>query len=364
VSQAPVTRPRRVGLDNYGLFPLELSPLDTLKWAVAHRADGVAFSGLTDRQQADIGPGSLADLRMFAADHDLYLEWGGGQHIPRDMTTWASKDLFAVNRRAAQEAQQLGTRVVRSCSGGLMRWNDASPPTDVLLRDTAAALRAQASMLRDHDVVLAIETHFEFTTFELLRLFDMCEVTPGDWLGICLDTMNLLTMLEDPVLATARVLPWVVSTHIKDGGVLVGRDGLTTFPMPVGSGVIDLGSVLGQLDSLPADVHLSVEDHGGSFHLPIHDALFLAKFPDLAGAELTSLINLSEVTAGNAACRPVDRSAWPDLCERRMAQDLIALQALSRQVEARAQTAARLDSGVPPSPQPSSPRLRRDKTPG
>ena len=332
MSETPAPPFGRVGLDNYGLFPLELSPLDTLRWADAHGADGVAFSGLTEEQQALIGPGTLTDLRMFAADHHLYLEWGGGQHIPRDMTTWAAKELFEINRRAAREAQQLGTRIVRSCSGGLMRWNDSSPPTDVLLRDTAEALRAQAAMLRDHDVVLAIETHFEFTSFELLRLFEMCEARPGDWLGICLDTMNLLTMLEDPVRATDRLLPWVVSTHIKDGGVLISHDALTTFPMPVGSGVIDLAHILGQLDSLPSEVHLSVEDHGGSFQLPIHDPAFLAKFPDLTGPELACLIRLSEATAADPACRPVDRSAWAGLCEARLAQGLVALQTLARQV--------------------------------
>jgi len=323
-----VKPPRRVGFDNYGLFPLALSPLDTLKWAVAHKAEGVAFSGLTDAQQAQIGPATLADLREFAADHDLYLEWGGGQHIPRDMNSWAPKGLFETNSRAAREARQLGTRIVRSCSGGLMRWSGTSPSTDELLWDTAAALGEQATMLRDHDVVLAIETHFEFTSFELLRLFDMCEVSPGDWLGICLDTMNLLTMLEDPVRATTRLLPWVVSTHIKDGGVLMEPDGLTTFPMPVGSGVIDLARILRLIDTLPEDVHLSVEDHGGSFSLPIHDPAFFARFPDLIGVELASLVRLSEATAADTACRPVDRGEWPDLCEQRMAQNLAALQTL------------------------------------
>ena len=323
--------PRRVGIDNYGLFPLDLSPLETLKWALAHGADGVAFSGLTEQQQAQIGPGTLADLRMFAADHHLYLEWGGGQHIPSDMTYWTPKDLFAINRRAAGEARLLDTRIVRSCSGGLMRWNAASPPTDVLLRETAAALRQQAAMLRDNGVILAIETHFEFTSFELLRLFEMCEVRPGDWLGICLDTMNLLTMLEDPVRATTRLLPWVVSTHIKDGGVLMTPDGLTTFPAPIGTGVIDLADILRQLGALQREVHLSVEDHAGSFDLPIYDRAFLAKFPDLTGTELASLVRLSEATAARAACRPVERSAWANVCEQRMAHDLAALRTLARQ---------------------------------
>jgi hypothetical protein len=124
----------------------------------------------------------------------------------------------------------------------------------------------------------------------------------------------------------------VVSTHVKDGGVLMGPDGLTTFRVPIGSGVIDLAHILRQFDTLPSDVHLSVEDHGGSLSLPIHDPGFLAKFPDLTGAELASLIHLSEVTAGNAACRPIDRTAWSGVCESRLTQDLVALHALSGRI--------------------------------
>ena len=136
-----------------------------------------------------------------------------------------------------------------------MRWDAANPPTDVLLRETAEALRAQQAMLRDHGVVLAIETHFEFTSFELLRLFDMCEAEPGGWLGICLDTMNLMTMLEHPVTAAGRLLPWVVSTHVKDGGVLRAPGGLITFPAPIGDGIVDLGAIIRRLDTLDRPVH-------------------------------------------------------------------------------------------------------------
>jgi sugar phosphate isomerase/epimerase len=328
----PASRRRRVGLDSYGLFPLELSPFPTLEWAVAHGADGVSFSGLSSEWHARMDAAALADLRAFAAAHDLYLEWGGGQHIPRDMTSWARKDLFDLNRRAAHEASVLGAATVRSCSGGLMRWDPSNPATEILLRETAGALRAQASMLRDHGVILAIETHFEFTSFELVRLFEMCEAQPGDWLGICLDTMNLMTMIEHPAFATERLLPWVVSTHMKDGGVLMGRDGLTTFPVPIGAGTIDLEDIIQRLDTLPRPVHLSVEDHGGSVLLPIHDEAFLLRFPDLTGTELAALVNLSEVTAGRPACRPVERKDWPVICESRIAHDIEAMTALARSV--------------------------------
>jgi 3-oxoisoapionate decarboxylase len=326
---APPVRRRSVGLDNYGLFPLGLSPIETLEWAAGHGADGVSFSGLTPEWQQRMDAAALADLRAFAAGHGLYLEWGGARHIPRDMTSWAHQDLFEQNRRAASEAAALGAASVRSCSGGLMRWDAASPATDVLLRETAEALHAQESMLRDHGVILAIETHFEFTSFELLRLFDMCEAAPGEWLGICLDTMNLMTMIEHPVMAAERLLPWVVSTHMKDGGILAAAGGLVTFPVPIGAGVIDLAAIVAMLDALERPAHLSVEDHAGSFLLPIHDEAFLSRFPDLAGAELRSLIELADAAQASPACRPLDRESWPAVCESRIAHDLVALRMLA-----------------------------------
>jgi len=333
MTDSPGPRRRRVGLDNYGLFPLDFSPLATLEWAAAHGADGVSFSGLTPEWEAKTDSAALADLRASAAGRGMYLEWGGARHIPRDMTTWAARDLVEGNRRAASQAALLGTSIVRSCSGGLMRWDPANPSTDVLLRETADALVPQKSMLRDFGVTLAIETHFEFTSFELLRLFDMCESEPGGWLGVCLDTMNVMTMIEDPVSATARLLPWVVSTHMKDGGVLLSSEGFITFPAPIGDGVIDLGAIIRGLDSLPTPVCLSVEDHGGSFSVPIHDAGFLSRFPDVTDAELQALLDLARASDVTAACHPTDRSDWPGLCESRMAHNLAALRAVSDAVD-------------------------------
>jgi sugar phosphate isomerase/epimerase len=221
-----------------------------------------------------------------------------------------------------------------------MRWDGESPPTDVLLRETAEALRAQRTMLCDHGVVLAIETHFEFTSFELVRLFDMCQAEPGGWLGVCLDTMNLLTMIEHPGMATGRLLPWVVSTHMKDGGVLSSADGLTTFPVPIGSGVVDLASIIRMLGTLERTVHLSVEDHGGSFLLPLHDEAFLARFPDLAGAELRAILELAEASQARPECRPVERAEWPGVCESRIAHDLRQLRALVRPAPAVAEVSS------------------------
>jgi sugar phosphate isomerase/epimerase len=292
----------------------------------------VQFSGLSEEEGKMVDEGYLREMARFAADNGLYLEWGGGRHVPMDMSTWQKKDIFESNRKAAAQASLLGTRVVRSCSGGLMRWDPGSPSTEALLSVTAGVLREQRSMLRDHGVVLALETHFEFTTFELLRIFEMCETEPGDYLGVCLDSMNLLTMLEDPLAGTRRVLPWVVATHIKDGGILLRDEGVVTFPCEIGQGVVDLEEIIALLRSLPQEVNLSIEDHGGEFRLPIFDGRFLSEFPDLTLQEFVGLCRLSRLTEARmrgGALEMTSREEWPGVCEGRIEQDLAALKILA-----------------------------------
>ena len=318
----------KVGLDAYSLKPLNLDPFELLDWALMNDAAGIQFSE-PPVQSGDRG--FLGELRDYAAQNDLYLEWGGGQHIPLDLATRGPKDIAATNRRAAEQAAFLGVRTVRSCSGGLMRWKEDSIPTEVLLQEMARALRGQAAMLKDIGVVLALETHFEFTTFELVRLFETLGAEPGGPFGICLDTMNLLTMLEEPVSATRRVLPWIVMTHIKDGALVLGPGGLTSFTAEAGRGLVDFARIFEALSPLPREITLSIEDHGGEFAIPIFDPMFLARFPDLSVPEFADLLSIAARTQElmhKKELAVLDRAHWPEVCEARVKRDLRAIKAI------------------------------------
>jgi sugar phosphate isomerase/epimerase len=319
----------KVGLDTYGLKPLGLDPLRLLTWAAGHGAEGVQFSE-PPRQAGD--PACLRDIGQAAASLGLYLEWGGGQHIPFDPMTGRPIDIAAVNRKAAGQAAKLGLDAIRSCSGGMMRWRPDDPPVDVYLQAMAVSLRDQMPMLAGFGVTLAVETHFEFTTFELLRLFDMCGVEPGGPLGICLDTMNLLTLLEDPAAATRRVLPWIAMAHIKDGGILETAEGYRTFTAAAGDGVVNFAAIFGDLAGLAKPIPLSVEDHGGDFLIPAADPAFRAKLPDLTAEEEGALHRLCLQTGERMArdgLAVLDRADWPGACEARMARNIAAVRRLA-----------------------------------
>jgi len=321
----------RVGIDSYCLHPLKLPPGELLAWVAERGGEGVQFSEVHLPVGRAMDEVFLRELAADAQERGMYLEWGGGQHVPFDTETWRPKDLLPRNRRAAEQAHILGARVIRSCSGGFFRWHDEAPPTEELVRAMADALQPQRSMFEELDVTLAIELHFEFTTFELLQLFEMCEAEPGGWLGVCLDTFNLLPMVEDPVAGTERVLPWVVATHVKDGAVTLGPDGLITFPTQLGEGVVDFHSILDRLSALDRPMNLSVEDHGGEFTTPLCDATFLPRLPDLTVQELGCLLKLAHIggdrlVSGELA--PTDRADWPEVCARRTEAGLVYLRSL------------------------------------
>jgi len=321
----------KAGIDNYSLHPMEMMPLEMLKWAYDNGAEGVAFSGYCDEKREEFSSSYLRDVKNLADDLGLYIEWGCGQHVPMDLATFTKKDIYVSNRRAAGEAYGLGVNIIRSCSGGLMRWKKDSPATETILKEAAKELKKQASIFRDCGLVLAIETHFEFTTFELLRLFEMCEVEPGDYLGICLDTMNLLTMLEEPVSATERILPWVVSSHIKDGGIILKNKKITTFPSEIGKGVIDIDAIIRLLHSTGRQINLSVEDHGGSFLIPVNEKWFLERFPDLTADEYRRLLDLAAITEevmNKSGLKITGRADWPSLCEERTRVNISALKSI------------------------------------
>ncbi len=315
----------KVGIDNYGLLPLGLSPHETMEWALKNGAAGVAFSGIPGRPNRHYDKGLLRDVKDFAKDNDMYLEWGGGQHFPLDMQNWGAKEILSQNQLMAEEAAFLRVQIVRSCSGGLMRWQNNSPDTSLFINQMADELRKLHPIIKDLGVIWAVETHFELTSFELLKVFELLGIGPGEGIGICLDTMNLLTMLENPVDAVKRLLPWIVSTHIKDGGLLSSSNGLISFPAAIDQGYIHLPDIIKELYHTFPELNLSIEDHNGSFDLPINDQVFRNKFPNLNDRELSKLFTLAQEAESERSVIErnfMDRNLWRDVCESRMTENI------------------------------------------
>jgi len=140
-------------------------------------------------------------------------------------------------------------------------------------------------------------------------------------------------MLENPVAGTERILPWIVAVHAKDGGLKFDESGLVSFTTQIGTGQVDFVKIASLLSTLERRVHLSVEDHGGSFSIPIFDQLFLSRFPDLHVTELGELVKLAKAGSRllkNGEIALMERKDWPLHCEKRLSSDINNLKSVLR----------------------------------
>jgi hypothetical protein len=114
-------------------------------------------------------------------------------------------------------------------------------------------------------------------------------------------------------------------THIKDGALRLTENGLVSFPVEAGKGIVNIAEIVRLLAALESRLHLSLEDHGGEFLSPIFNPSFLIKFPDLSVAELCRLLALALETrqlVERGELAAVERSRWPEVCEERVSSGL------------------------------------------
>jgi hypothetical protein len=139
-------------------------------------------------------------------------------------------------------------------------------------------------------------------------------------------------MLEDPVQATGRIAPWVVSTRLNDGGLVFNYEGMTAFPAAIGSGIIDLTAIISILKQQTQAVNLSVNSSGGSYLLPVHEPWYISQFKDLTISEYNNLMlleNRAEELIESRQLVITHRNEWRGVCEARLRSDLKKLKELA-----------------------------------
>lgn len=311
----------RIGLDQYTLYHLsDRSGIELLELVRAHGLDGMQF-GDVHQLSRTLDRGEIREAHEFARDHNLYLEGGipclnphkPGQSLLRD----GDGDLKVGLRRQLEAiaVAVAGTRAVRCFVGGPGDRHRGAAPWSQQVADTISVARDLAPLLRNLDLKLAFETHADATTHDLIRV--VTELGQ-DVAGICLDTGNLVITLEDPLPAVRRAAPYTIATHVKDGVVTFGENGLVFHARPCGQGVIPLAEIVRELYHHNPDLTLSIEDHDRLFQIPIFHDDYLATFPNLDPVELAHVVRVAcscerEIAAGKLASpAAIEATPWAE----------------------------------------------------
>ncbi|MCP4629082.1 MAG: sugar phosphate isomerase/epimerase [bacterium] len=178
----------------------------------------------------------LHEVKAAARERGLYLEYNFSMDMG-GMGIGIQHDLDA----AIATATALGSDIVK-VSMDLVRPRPLAasrfhPRVREQMKSFAAQLKASAPAAEAEGIRIAVENHCDSFSEEILCLLDRVN-HPA--VGACIDTVNALMVMEDPMQAIANLAPRAFTNHFRDDRIETQRYGFKLTGAAVGEGDIDM----------------------------------------------------------------------------------------------------------------------------
>ena len=251
----------------------------------------------------------VARLRGKLEVYDMFLE--GSIRVPRDP---ADVDRFDAEVRVAKEA---GATVLRVAMGG--RRYEVYVRADAYQQFTERSFRSlmlAEPIVARHEIRLAIENHKDW---RINQLVGMLKRLDSEYVGICVDTGNSISLLEDPMEVVEAFAPWAYSVHLKDMAVRPYEDGFLLAGVPLGEGLLDLGRMVGLLGRARPEIQFSLEMMTRDpLKIPCLTEKYWATLSDVPGRQLARTLAM---VRDHAAEQPFPRISGLTPKDRLAAED-------------------------------------------
>lgn len=141
-----------------------------------------------------------------------------------------------------------------------------------------------------HRVPLGLENHKDWTADEMVALL---EHHSSEYLGVCLDIGNNISLLDDPLEVIAKLAPYAVTTHFKDMAVSEYSEGFLLSEVPLGQGILDLAWVVERIREARPRTRLNLEMiTRDPLKVPCLTDNYWVTFPDRSGVYLARTLAL------------------------------------------------------------------------
>jgi sugar phosphate isomerase/epimerase len=228
---------------SFSASPHTRSAYDFLEYCSSLGAGGIQ-TGLES-----LDAGYLEKLRRRASELGMYLEVAVSLPQGGDSADF---------ERHVAAAHQAGAQCLRSaCLNGrryenfssLDEWKD-------FVAESHQRIAQAVPILEQHRMPLGLENHKDWTADEMVGLLAR---HASEYLGVCLDIGNNISLLDDPLDVIRKLAPYAVTTHFKDMAVKEYPEGFLLSEVPLGAGVLDLAWVVDTIRKARPRARLNLE---------------------------------------------------------------------------------------------------------
>jgi sugar phosphate isomerase/epimerase len=280
VAAAAAAPPARSGMgfspDCFVIARPSRSVLDYLQYACDRGAGGAqgAF--------ASLDPTYVRQVRERAEKLGMYLEIS--TPLPRDDATEFERTVMA--------AKEAGARCIRSVCLSGRRYENFSTLSDwrTFVSQSKTRLARAVPVLEKHRVRMGLENHKDWTVDEMVPLL---KEYSSEYLGVCIDWGNNLSLLDDGMEVVERLAPFVINSHIKDMAVEEYADGFYLAEVPLGQGIFPLKKMTDTILAARSDVKFSLDMlTRNPLLIPCLTEKYWATFPERNGVYLARALRM------------------------------------------------------------------------
>jgi 3-oxoisoapionate decarboxylase len=265
-----------VNIYSFGFGQRGKSTLEFLDYCASLGAGGV------QAELTSLDPNFIKHVRDRAGKLGMYLE----------VITSLPKDDTAAFERTIEAAKNAGALCIRSACLSGRRYETFSNLDDWnrFVADSKARIARALPILEKHQMPMGIENHKDWTTDELVALM---EELGGEYFGVCLDTGNSISLLDDPMDVVTRLAPYAVCTHVKDMAVEEYPGGFLLAEVPMGEGMLDTRAVIGTIAKARPRAKFTLEMiTRNPLKIPCLTEKYWVTFPDRNGKFLARTLSM------------------------------------------------------------------------
>jgi sugar phosphate isomerase/epimerase len=182
-------------------------------------------------------------------------------------------------------AKQAGAKVIRIAIGG-RRYEQFSKAEQfkAFAERSLKSVQLAEPVAARHRMRLAIENHKDWRIDQML---DMIRQISSKYVGVCVDTGNSFSLLEDTMMVVEAYAPYAFAAHLKDMAVAEYEDGFLLADVPLGQGLLDLHRIVQILRKARPEIRFSLEmATRDALKVPCLTEKYWVTFADVPGSDL------------------------------------------------------------------------------